>query len=99
SSSRSPPGPLIARRASIALSPSEVGGSRTFSSATGGRGRSETPTVPARKLSACGGRPAGWAGSPHPHQRILGGSSSSATDALQPVERLLERGGGRAAHH
>ena len=31
-------------------------------------------------------------GSPQPHQRIAGGSSGSATDPLQPVERLLERG-------
>ena len=33
--------------------------------------------------------------SPQPHQRIFGGLAISDTDPLQPVERLIERGGAR----
>ena len=77
-------------------------GRRTRSSATGGRGRAASPTVSRRKPSACAGSAGAWRGSPQPHQRIAGGPlawrAASATDPLEPVERLVERRRGGAAH-
>src|SRR5215831_15718684 len=97
-SSRTLSAPTSARSEASACSLSVDGGSRTSPRATGGRGRAAMPTLSARKRSAVGVRSGDCAGSPKPHQRIVGGSPRSATYPLQAVQRLLERDPGGAAH-
>src|ERR1700722_7606892 len=97
-SSRTCSEPTIARIVASVAGESAEGSIRTFSSATGGRACSPTPTVSARNSSACAGSPGGCSGSPQPHQRMRG-APISATDSLQAIEPLVERRLSRAADH